>query len=479
MLQSTVLNLETQLAKAKTQSKVKQREQVGKSPRTIRRIKENALKRVNEVTGREYVLMPKQSPRKTTVLLDQAGVSLRKYSRLKGPQRPSVRRVTKARNTLNENATNVGMLLRSLVAKCHCDGPARVKVSVDGHNPTKNSSAVTFSLSLVCETGAQSSKHVVPVLDVPGAESYELVRDAKEWQTIEAELHPVVDVGDRTVNVEYYLCADLKSILLHLGYKAANARDVCVYCTCAKNRWGMCCSDGKCANRHLQASDGIFLPKLSPGDPEYKRPPLANLARYRFVMIDLLHLYLRITDQLFVRSCNLMCKRQLDEFIGVCRHHNVQSFNLRDENGTLKFSNLDRMKRDKLLSAIFLDRKVLHTLMPSSRVDLVVSAVERFLELWKQLDSDAPYPDELQVSVEIFTRQFRKSFASDEVPNYVHLLCHVPMLVRYFGSLKPFQQQRVEALNHTLNVKVRSMTRPGPSQMTEAVQAVNRSLWYK
>ena len=174
-----------------------------------------------------------------------------------------------------------------------------------------------------------------------------------------------------------------------------------------------------------------------------------------------------------------MAKRALDEFIVVCRHHKISSFNLRDENGSLRFSNLSRAKREKMLTEIFLESKVLCTLMPPSRADLVVAVMEKFAELWGHINCDAPNLDQLQKSVVAFTHQFRKSFASAEVPNYVHMLCHVPLLVRHFGSLRAFQQQRVEALNHTLNVKVRTVTRPGPTQMTQAVQAVNRSLWYK
>ena len=275
--QTTISSLEKDLKKAKKQQIPRES---GKSPRNIRRIKGAALKQIRLATGQEQYLLPKQSPRKTTVQLDQAGVSVRQYSRMKGPHQPAVRLIPKARNVLNEQCTDVAMLLKTLVAKCQCAGPARVKVSVDGHNPTKNSSAVTFSLSLTCEPNAQSAKHVVPVMSVPGAETYELVRDSKAWESIEAELRPVIDIGDRVIHVDYYLCADLKSLLLHLGFKSANARDVCLYCTCTKERWGTCCYDGKCTTRHVRTSDGILLPSLSRGKPGYKQPPLANAPKY-------------------------------------------------------------------------------------------------------------------------------------------------------------------------------------------------------
>ena len=99
--------------------------------------------------------------------------------------------------------------------------------------------------------------------------------------------------------------------------------------------------------------------------------------------------------------------------------------------------------------------------------------------MWKQIDAADPDVDLLRLSVVAFTKQFRKSFASEEVPNYVHMLCHLPMLVKHFGPLRVFQQQRVEALNNTINQKVRTVTRPGPSQMRQALQAVNRCAVYE
>ena len=98
------------------------------------------------------------------------------------------------------------------------------------------------------------------------------------------------------------------------------------------------------------------------------------------------------------------------------------------------------------------------------------------MKLWEIIDSDEPDVSELHSAVVTFTKQFRKSFASHEVPNYIHMLCHVPLLIERFGTLKVFQQQRVEALNHALNMRVRSVTRPGPTQMLQAVQAMNRRL---
>ena len=74
-LQQTVYDLENRLEKQKRKERL-----TGKSPRTVRRYTAKVLSDLKSATGEEYALVPKQSPRKTTVSLDQAGVSLLKYS---------------------------------------------------------------------------------------------------------------------------------------------------------------------------------------------------------------------------------------------------------------------------------------------------------------------------------------------------------------------------------------------------------------
>ena len=124
-----------------------------------------------------------------------------------------------------------------------------------------------------------------------------------------------------------------------------------------------------------------------------------------------------------------------------------------------------------------MDGRILHTLMPFKRVSDLVDAMTSFVSMWKLVSSPETNVPAMEEAIVTFTRQFRKSFAVKEIPNYVHMLCHLPFLTEQFGPMRQFQRQGVEALNHTINKKVRSVTRPGASQMTQVVQAVNSALW--
>ena len=110
------------------------------------------------------MLVEKESTAETSDKIDRANISTRKYRMLKGPHQCAEAKVAAQRKTLNQEAGSISTLLSKLLQKCTCTERARVKVSVDGHDPTKNTQAVTFSFSLVCEPAAQSSQYLLPTV---------------------------------------------------------------------------------------------------------------------------------------------------------------------------------------------------------------------------------------------------------------------------------------------------------------------------
>ena len=67
------------------------------------------------------------------------------------------------------------------------------------------------------------------MLNLFGKEDYGCIRQSRAWDLIEAELQPIIDVDEMHHRVEYFLRANLKFLLLFLGYKSANGCDVYVF----------------------------------------------------------------------------------------------------------------------------------------------------------------------------------------------------------------------------------------------------------
>ena len=98
-------------------------------------------------------------------------------------------------------------------------------------------------------------------------------------------------------------------------------------------------------------------------------------------------MFLRVTDQMFSRACGFMSKGQIQAYMIECRHIGPMSFHLKNDNGGLKFSNLDKRKRERMMQDIFLIG-VLYTLTHASRADLVVQVMRKFLDMWCEIDGE-------------------------------------------------------------------------------------------
>ena len=212
--------------------------------------------------------------------------------------------------------------------------------------------------------------------------------------------------------MQYFLGADVKTLLLTLGYKSANARDNCIYCTCRKgeflcyrlailirfivrdllfriwqsvspqvwtykkqrNRlyslakklqtfcfisenWHKCAT--KCTSPRFsvdRAGRLLHLPSLTPKDPGYKAPPLVNSEFFEFVVPDLLHTHFRLTDVLFSRTLDFFTTEAKASALKLCKDLGI-TVRL-GNNGESTLSNLTLRMRKILLSEIFTESRI-------------------------------------------------------------------------------------------------------------------------
>ncbi|CAM1329199.1 Uncharacterised protein g9939 [Pycnogonum litorale] len=462
-LQQEVYDLSNKITASKRKSKT-----VASSPkstRSVRRMKNRIRTSLKEATGENYELVKCQSPRKTSLLLDDANLSLRKYQKLKNLHQPSVSKIRNIRQKVNDVCTDKKKLLAVLCDKCN-DTECTVKISCDGHNVNKGS-AVTFTASLV--DGTQSSDRVVVLQSIKGSENYDVIKEAAVWPAIEQCLPDQINGKV----IKYFFCADLKSLLLNLGYKDSNGRDVCIYCSCDKARWHLCCQDEKCKPCYNQSKNKIALPSLQPSDPGYKRKPLIDIGKYKFVIVDTLHAYLRITDQLFSRTVCAMSKKNVSVFLNECGTAGIPGFKLHDAVHGFKFSLLNVHQRKLLISKIFVRDEILKKFLSADTVAPITRIFKLFVDLWASVkDADIESMSNL---IPQFTSAFRKTFARSEIPNYIHILSHFPFLFQQFGNINVFQQQSVEKMNRTIVTKFFTVS---PYNLKHAVTSNNRKFFY-
>ena len=151
-LQSQIYDLENKAERANKSSA-----QPCKSPRSVRRYKRKVPAELKTLTGKEHVITPKESPTKTSIKFDKASVSLRRYRQGQGPEywhrlikdrhQCPVSSVSEVRSSLNSRSNDIKALLVRLLENYTCATPSRVKVSVDGHDPSRCTVTRVYSVA--------------------------------------------------------------------------------------------------------------------------------------------------------------------------------------------------------------------------------------------------------------------------------------------------------------------------------------------
>ena len=179
----------------------------------------------------------------------------------------------------------------------------QIKLTGDGTNIAKSIHVVNFAFTLLNEESIASSpfgNHSLAILQ--GPEDYnalatslsDIVKEASELQSIE--------IDGKEHNIEYFLGGDLKFLAIVCGIEAANAKYACIWCKCASgDRWDMS-KDWSAfeASKGARTTDEIEKHcKLSKSKcfsccevPIFKFIPIDH------VIIDTLHLFLRVSDLL-------------------------------------------------------------------------------------------------------------------------------------------------------------------------------------
>ena len=321
-------------------------------------------------------------------------------------------------------------------------------------------------MSFTLVDGTQRMKNVAAFFSFKEHESYKSYEASGGWDVAASAMQ---DARVKEKGIQFFLVADLKTLYIALGSKSANARDVCIYCSCLKDRWALCGVDGHCQARYSIENGVMKLPSLKQGDAGFKNQPLIQSELFHGIIIDVMHLFLRVSDAIFSRACLLMSKKGIELFLQIC---GVRESQLKDGGDTSlpKFSKLTVSKRRVMFQNVFTDSTVLRRCGVShSNSELVEKCCDTFLAYYSALKlADV---ESIDSKSRKFIALFCKTFKVLEVPNYFHLTVHTGMLTSLYGNLFDFQQQSTESLNCVISRKFFGQTKCSTS---DAIAAANR-----
>lgn len=179
-----------------------------------------------------------------------------------------------------------------------------VKLSGDGTNIGKRLHVVNFTFTLL-EEGAHAysyeGNHTLAIFKE--AEKYEQLRMALEDVRKEVEQLDTIIVDGISYKVNFYLGGDWKFLALVTGINSASCRHSCIWCKCPSQERHLTDKQWSLIDVELGArtiEENIELSRLPKSRKKFNvsHAPLFPTIPLRNVVIDNLHLFLRVADVL-------------------------------------------------------------------------------------------------------------------------------------------------------------------------------------
>ena len=364
----------------------------------------------------------------------------------------------------NFSIAKIEFLWRALNFKRGHGPPGLPFSAAYGTRIARGFNVVNFAFTILVEGGRATSvlgNHTVAILKV--SETYDELINGLQDICKEAEDLEEVTVKDNIYKVQFYLGGDWKFLAAVCGLESATANYACIWCKCPrfdmKLNWSI--HDPAQGARSIEEiREKAKLPKRSTSRYNCCRDPIFSFIPISRVVIDSLHLFLRISDvliNLLIRDIEIL-DQAIDElpdqqqanmtayveFLnGPCK---IKFNRYMDKNSKkLTHRDLTGPEKHRLFNKINIP-----TLFPTldSKIKLQKVWTDFYgliMELGKEQCSDI---DQFDVSVKSWVTIFLEIYQTKDITPYIHAFSmHVPQFLRLYGNIVQFTQQGLEKLN--------------------------------
>ncbi len=357
-----------------------------------------------------------------------------------------------------------------------------IKLSGDGTNIGKRLHVVNFTFTLLEEgplAYSSDGNHTLAI--IKDEEKYEPLRDVLQDIRNEVERLSSITVDGQTYDITYYLGGDWKFLAMATGIDSASSEYACIWCKCpiderclTDKQWSI--TDTSLGARTVEENIELSSRTRTRHSKSYNvsRPPLFPTIPLTNVVIDNLHLFLRVSDVLIDllilelrRQDSIEKTRKFSNFdVKKCAHLGryqefVASLGISGYNfyvgkasKQLKCRTLTGPEKLKLLSRINI-QELLPSLPESETIQIQV--------LWTQLlrlnQMFSKRPEEVtDDEITLYEKQsrewvikFTQVYPAKHVTPYIHAMFnHVGQFMRLHGSILPFTQQGLEKFNDVM-----------------------------
>ena len=374
----------------------------------------------------------------------------------------------------------------------------RVRLSGDGTYIAKNLHVIHFTFTLIDETkstctSTASDNHILAILNTQ--DKYDELKRGLSDIILEAESLNQVEFDSSIYEIEYFLSGDWKFPSIVCGLDSANSEYACIWCKCPKGqRWNMD-KNWSLRDTSLGARTVGELQTLSGMKSRNQKfncfnSPLFSFIPMDHVIIDTLHLFLRISDVLInlliqdLQRCDgidkvTTCKIDKGKQTNLARYEKF----LNDDCGIsfqwyitegrkFKWRDLNGPEKQRLFSKFNINN-----ICPSLKDAGVIQALwDNFIHLIIEMNSNQDIDVVcFKEKIKDWIRLFISRYQTKNVTPYMHAFAmHVPEFITLYGSLAPFSQQGLEKLNDLATLHYRRATNHHKDSLDQIMRKRNR-----
>jgi hypothetical protein len=325
-----------------------------------------------------------------------------------------------------------------------------IKLSADSTNIGKKLKVLNVTLTLVDDVNTCMSQHghqIIGMFNVSNEDYEEVKLCVKEIFEQVEHIGNQIQVDERKLDLEFYFVADWKMLAIVTGLQAANGNYCCIWCVCHKENF---LKRKFCLWRHLPScpDQGRLQKSLLPSNI-----PLTN------VLIDTLHLFLRIGEQLVnkviteCRNADGLAKkdpykknkhRHLKKFVNFMKGDCKLSYNLFS---TSKSAVQGTSLRGADLQ-MFFERVNVTKLLPKYRFkNRLQTLITEFYEIFKLLKALRTPARVLQKRTSAWIKKYRIVCDNKSTP-YMHVFHrHLTTQIKRHGDIYLFNLEGLEKQN--------------------------------
>lgn len=345
----------------------------------------------------------------------------------------------------------------------------KVKISGDGTNIGKRLKIVNLTYTILNERDiAMSEKGNYILAIIKTTESYDNLKATLADLNDEMQNLKQICVGDYKCDIEYFLGGDWKFLACVCGLGAANQDYACIWCKCPRNERFDCSKKWSLTDRSLGARSCEEITANAKSKKfNCKSVPLFSFIPIDHVIIDTLHLFLRISDNLIELLIQQLRREDAIDKVktfpsGFTREKYKHmagyekflkdigiSFDWRVNKDSKKLEYRDLTGPEKLLVMQSIN---FQSLLPNFKETKEMEKLwASFMEIIGDLKLEFTTDDaitQLTNKINSWFDKFLCLYQAKDVTPYMHALyAHVPEFLRLYENISYFTQQGMEKYN--------------------------------